>query len=255
MESLVKAADTLGVTLDDLQQAAFRRYFELLEEGGGRANLTGAHGWERVRDELFVRSLRVLTPAPGGFTSTAAWFDGRRVIDVGTGAGIPGLVLKLALPGMRLTLIDAARKRCDFLQWAVGELELRDVEVVHGRAEDLARDTQHREAYELVLARAVAQLPELAELTLPFASLGGTVIAAKGPDISEEIAESEWAASQLGALPAISQAVTKPGPTPADTLVYWFKVQPTPDRFPRRAGIPHSNPLLPGGSKHRSSTV
>ena len=287
METLVSAAERLGVSLDDGQQALFRKYFEVLEQGAEFANLTGARGWERVRDELFIRSLRLLTPAPGGYVSMAGWFDAaagwgpgpsvparregsgsavladgeqpaRRVIDVGTGAGIPGIALKIALPGMDLTLLDSNQKKCDFLRRAVRLLGLRGVTVVQARAEEAAHDPAHREQYDLVLARAVARLAELAELTLPFAKVGGAVIAPKGADIADEVEEAAYAAEQMGAAPAITQTVSSPGSAPVDTVVYWLKVSPTPARYPRRVGVPHKQPLLgqagrrpePAGARH-----
>ena len=268
LEILVSAAERLGVRLDAGQQALFRTYFEVLEQGAEFANLTGARGWERVREELFIRSLRLLTPAPGGYVSMAGWFDSaagwgqgptagsrgaspadaappaRRVIDVGTGAGIPGLVLKIAIPGMALTLLDSNQKKCDFLRRAVRVLGLSGVSVVQARAEAAAHDPAHREKYDLVLARAVARLAELAELTLPFAKVGGAVIVPKGAGIEDEVEEAAYAAEQMGAAPAITQTVSSPGSAPADTVLYWLKLSPTPPRYPRRVGVPHKQPLL-----------
>ncbi len=261
MQKLVDAAARLGFSLDEGQQLAFRGYFDLLEQGRETANLTGAHGWERVRDELFIRSLRLLTPAPGGFASTAEWFGQlpgpgtrpRRVMDVGSGAGVPGLVLKIVAPAMDVTLLDSSRKKCAFLRKAVGRLGLSGVTVLESRAEDAANDAAHREAYDLVVCRAVARLSELAELTLPFAAVGGSVIAAKGEDIDDEVAESAYAAEMLGAAPALTQVVRLPGDAPPDTLVYWFKVSPTPARYPRRAGMPHKHPLIRTGAASRGT--
>lgn len=274
LETLVSAAEKLGVRLDAGQQALFHKYFEVLEQGAEFANLTGARGWERVREELFIRSLRLLTPAPGGYVSMAGWFDAaasagrgpsvgsrgasladggppaRRVMDIGTGAGIPGLILKIALPGMDLTLLDSNQKKCDFLRRAVRVLGLSGVTVVQARAEETAHDRGHRERYDLVLARAVARLAELAELTLPFAKTGGAVIVPKGADIEGEIEEAAYAAEQMGAAPAIAQSVSTPGSAPADTVVYWLKLSPTPPRYPRRVGVPHKQPLLKQSGRH-----
>lgn len=270
LQTLVLAAERLGVKLDAGQEALFRRYFEVLEKGAEVANLTGARGWERVREELFIRSLRLLTPAPGGYVSMAGWFDAeagfgpgpsapagrddgphaggdkraRRVIDIGTGSGIPGLVLKIALPAMELTLLDSNQKKCDFLRRAVQELGLTGVTILQARAEEAAHNPAHREQYDLVLARAVARLAELAELTLPFAKVGGAVIAPKGADIVGEVEEAAYAAEQMGVAPAITQTISSPGSAPADTIVYWFKISKTPARYPRRVGMPHKHPLL-----------
>lgn len=241
---MAAAANDLGVSLGQEQLSLFERFHNLLEAGSKTANLTGVHGWERVREELFIRSLRLLTPAPGGHLSTAEWMNERRVIDVGSGAGIPGLVLKLALPGMRLTLLDSNQKKTAFMRHAVSELGLADVDVVTGRAEEVARDETHREQYEVALSRGVARLAELAELTLPFVMTGGTVIVPKGPDADEEIREAGFAVETLGGMPAIAQQITSPGTAAGDTIIYILKVRQTPDTYPRRTGVPHQRPLL-----------
>lgn len=223
------------------------------------ANLTGAKGWERVREELFIRSLRLLAPVAGGYVPASGWFNPpagpgggaqagqdrrpRHLLDVGAGAGVPGLVLKIALPGIQVTLLDSAEKKCEFLQRAVRLLGLTGASVLQARAEEAARSPAHREAYDLVVARALARLAELAELTLPFAKVGGAVIAQKGLDIAAELAEAGFAAHELGAAPGITSAVYSPGDAPPDTLVYWLKVGSTPAKYPRRTGIPHKRPL------------
>lgn len=243
MNKLCEAAEAVGISPDDAFRSRFERYFELIESANSRFNLTGVKGWDRVRDELFIRSLRFLSPIAGGYVPAVEWFEGRRVLDVGAGAGIPGLVLKLAVPEMTLTLLDSSRKKTEFLRQVVQDLGLEDVDVVTGRAEEVAHDAAHRESYDLVVSRGVARLAELAELTLPFASAGGAVAAAKGPDVSDELAEAEWAAELLGAAPAVSAQVSVPGDTSADTMVYWMKIGRTPDEFPRRNGVPHLRPI------------
>lgn len=231
------------MTPGDLLRRRLARYFEMLEEANSRFNLTGAKGWDRIRDELFIKSMRFMAPM-GGDATTADWFNGRRVIDVGTGAGVPGMVIKLLAPGARMTLLDSSSKKTAFLREVIADLELEDIEVVTGRAEEVGHDDDHRESYDLVVSRGVARLAELAELTLPFASIGGTAIAAKGPSVDDEIAESEWAAERLGASPAMARPIEKPGDMPADTMVYWMKIDKTPPEFPRRNGVPHTSPLI-----------
>ena len=248
MDKLQDAAAYVGIRLDERQCGQFLRFAELIGEYGGKFNLTGAKGWNRIREELFIRSLRILTPAAGGYVSTAGWFEGRRVLDVGSGAGIPGVVLKVACPGVELSLLDSSAKKCQFLRQALGELSIEGVEVIYARAEEAARDSRYRESFDLVVSRGVARLPELAELTLPFASIGGTVISAKGLSAGPEVDESEWAASVLGAAPAVTSEVQSPGCAAADLLVYWFKVAPTPQRYPRRAGVPRARPLIYRGT-------
>ena len=248
MEILVSGAREVGVELDARQQALFRRYFELLEEGARVAGLTAVRGWTRVRDELFLRSLRLVPVLRERIPEDRAL----TVIDVGTGGGIPGLVLKLALPETDLTLLDATRKKTGFLARSVSDLGLEEVRVVWARAETAAREPHHREAYDVAVARSVARLSELAELTLPFCRIGGAVVAVKQQEVAAEARQASWAAGQLGAAPAELRAVSAPAPAPPDTLVIWEKVSPTPERYPRRAGLPHKRPLAPPRRRGRT---
>ena len=243
MDQLIKAANKLGRELTETQIDHFKRYGELIELRSKQFNLTGAKSWERIREELFIRSLRILSPA-GGNVPTIEWFAGRKAIDVGTGAGIPGLVLKLAVPELEITLLDSIGKRTNFLSEVVSELELTGVEVVNGRAEEFGQDGAYREQYDLVVARAVASLPELAELTLPFLNIGGVAVLPKSAGIEQELREAESAAEELGASPAITLTVDSPGSSPADQIVYWMKISSTPNQYPRRVGVPHQAPLL-----------
>ena len=184
----------------------------MIEEEAGRLNITGARGVERIREELIIRSLRMLASAPGGFVSTAGWFDGRSVIDVGSGAGIPGIVLKIVYPDMRLALLDSSRKKCAFLERAAAELSLTDVEVINARAEEAAHSPRYRERFDLVVSRGVAALSELAELTLPFAVVGGTVISAKGLSGERRSANRSGRQVNLAVRPPYIRLWTHPAP-------------------------------------------
>lgn len=246
MNSLVEAAGSIGITIDQIQLGRFRRYLELLQAWNRSINLTAVKNPEDIVEQLFIRSLRVAVPA-GGNVSTAGWFEGRRVIDIGSGAGFPGLPLKLALPGSEVTLLESNFRKCAFLEHVVKELNLDGVNVVNARAEDAARLTEHREGYQLATARGVGRLSLLAEYVLPFLQLGGVAVLPKGPDLTHVRAEADdavYAADELGAAPAIIQSVAHPGSSPTDHTVYWMKIQPTPDRYPRRAGIPAKRPLV-----------
>jgi 16S rRNA (guanine527-N7)-methyltransferase len=243
LESVVAAAQLLGVDLDAKQQAQLQRYRELIELRSQQFNLTGHKTWDRIREELFIRSLRVLSPA-GGNVPTPEWFADKKAIDVGTGAGIPGLVMKIALPELHVTLLDSIGKRTNFLIEVANELELTDLQVINGRAEDIAQEFSHREQYDVVVARGVARLAELAELTIPFAKIGGTVILPKSQGVSGEVAEAGGAAEILGAAPALTLEIDKPGQSPPDDMVYWMKISSTPEEFPRKVGIPHQSPLI-----------
>lgn len=250
MNSLIEAASSIGITIDDQQIDRFRRYLGLLGDWNRRFNLTAVKDPEDVIEHLFIRSLRVAVPA-GGSVSTAEWFDGRRIVDIGSGAGIPGLPLKLALPGSEVTLLESNRKKCEFMTHVISALQLDGVTVVNARAEDAARDVQHRERYELATARGVANLSVLAEYALPFLALGGVAVLPKGPEftsVRSEADDAAYVADELGAAPAIIQAVAHPGKSSTDHIVYWLKVQTTPDRYPRRAGVPSKRPLQPAGA-------
>ncbi len=243
MESVVAAAQLLGVDLDAKQQAQFQRYRELIELRSKQFNLTGHKTWDRIREELIIRSLRVLTPA-GGNVPTPEWFAGKKALDVGSGAGIPGMILKIALPELHVTMLDSIAKRTNFLIEVANELELTGLQVINGRAEELAQEFSHREQYDVVVARAVARLAELAELTIPFAKIGGTVILPKSQGVADEVEEAAGAADILGAAPALTLEVSKPGESPPDDMVYWMKISSTPEEFPRKVGIPHQSPLV-----------
>ena len=251
MRQLVAAAAALGIALDASQQRRFRQFFELLDQSGRQVNLTGARGWNRVRDELIVRSLGFLA---GDHLASK---DGvhSAVIDVGSGAGVPGIVLKLVHPGLELTLLDSSAKKTEFLASAVDALELDGVDVVKARAEEAARDPAFRERYHCVLARGLAALPELAELTLPFARQGGVVLALKPDSATQELASAAYAAEILGAAPGCILDASAGGRHPKDRLVVWRKIAPTPQRFPRRAGVPHRRPIVQPGPRLRPAAT
>ena len=245
MEKLIDAASTIGISVHDAQVDQFRRYRDLLIEWSSSVNLTAVKAPDAIVEQLFIRSLRIAVPA-GGSVSTAGWFEGRRIIDIGSGAGIPGLPLKLALPDAEVTLLESNRKKCDFMEHVVADLGLSGVSVLKLRAEEAAHLEDHRENYDLATARSVAKLSVLAEYALPFLSLGGVAVLPKGPDqdaVQSESDEASLAADMMGAAPAIIQPVAHPGTSQTDHIIYWLKVQSTPDKYPRRPGIPAKRPI------------
>lgn len=240
LEALIAGARLAGIELDGRQQEKFCHYHSLLERGAETAGVTAVRGWADVRDELFLRSMRMIRV----IRSNRAAPSISRVIDIGTGGGIPGLVLKIALPEIKLTLLDSSLRKTEFLKEAVSELGVDGVEIVRARAETAAHEPGHREQYEFVVARSLARLAELAELTIPFCITGGSVIAVKQQDVMVEVEEAARAAAEFGAAAAEIAVTTEPGPAAPDAFVIWKKVSSTPRRFPRRVGVPHKRPLL-----------
>jgi 16S rRNA (guanine527-N7)-methyltransferase len=241
MQRLREGAQTLGLELTDRQQAAFQLYYEELVTWSQKFNLTAILDFEQVQIRHFLDSLSCLLAEE---TRLALNRPNTQVIDVGAGAGFPGIPLKLVCPRMRLTLLEATGKKVTFLDHVVARLGLRRVVAIKARAEELARDPGHREAYDLALVRAVADLPVVAEYALPFLKVGGWLVAQKG----ETGAAEAWAAGRaitlLGGELCRVQPVELPGLPEDRSLVVIEKVSPTPEKYPRRPGLPAKRPLL-----------
>lgn len=233
-ETLCRGATDLRLSLADTQVCAFRRYYRALIEWNSKMNLTAVTEWEQVQQRHFLDSLSLsLVVEPNKLESC-------RFVDVGSGAGLPGIPLKIAYPGMTGTLLDATAKRVHFLSHVIDTLPLTGVEVRHGRAEDLARLPDLREQFDLVLARAIAPMPVLAELTLPFCRPGGHVVVHKTTGAAGEIEKARYAIDTLGG--EIRDFIGS-DPDSGRRLLVIAKVGPTPDGYPRRPGIPAKRPL------------
>jgi 16S rRNA (guanine527-N7)-methyltransferase len=238
MESLVAGARELGFKLSDSHLEAFEVCYRELVDWNRRFNLTAITDWDGVLVRHFLDSLSCLKALP-----RAELASGARVIDVGTGAGFPGLALKIVCPGMRLTLLEATRKKVTFQEHMVRVLELKDVEVVHGRAETLGQDALHRERYDWALARAVAEMPTLAEYLLPLVRVGGAALAQKGEGAAAEVHEAEAAIKTMGGRVRQLVAVELRGLAETRYLVVTDKVAATPGKYPRRPGMPRKSPV------------
>jgi len=237
MQLLAHIAEAHGLTLDGRQLGQFEEYYRLLIAANERVNLTSVTAYEEVQRRHFGESLAVAA----ALYRTGVLRSGQaaRTIDLGAGAGFPGLPIKIAHPTLRLVLLESAAKKTAFLEEVVERLALADVAVITGRAEDAAREPAHREAYDLALARAVAPLPTLVELALPFLRLDGVLAAPKGSRAAREVAA---AAPALRACGGRLLSTERLADSPL-TLVLVEKTAPTPPTYPRRPGIPAKRPL------------
>jgi 16S rRNA (guanine527-N7)-methyltransferase len=235
MEKCIAGASHLELSLTNEQLEKFEIYYRELIEWNKGINLTAITDYEEVQVKHFLDSLTVLA---------AVNLDGLKVIDVGTGAGFPGIPLKITHPGMALTLLEATAKKIKFLKHLVMELGLEKVAITTGRAEETAHDDRYREKFDIVLARAVAVLPTLAELTLPFCKIGGCCIVQKKGDIGGEIRLSAKAIETMGGHLREVKTVVLEGLNDDRYLVIIDKVQATPPRYPRRPGVPAKKPIL-----------
>ena len=237
LERLTQGAAELGLELSPAQREQFAVYYRELADWNQRMNLTSVIDYAAVQVKHFLDSL-TLIPALGGPPPA-----GLRVVDVGAGAGFPGLPLKLAFPQLRLDLVEATGKKTRFLTHLTAVLELDDVAVHTGRAEELAHRPELRAAFDLALARGVAKMPALLEYTLPFIRRGGQVAAWKHSGIDAELAAAEPALRILGGQFGPVYPVTLTGLTDRRLIVTATKIKPTPGAYPRRPGMPAKQPL------------
>lgn len=234
-EKFEKGLEDLGITLSEKQIGQFLKYYEILVEWNSFMNLTGITEFEEVITKHFLDSLAVVTvcdPASAG-----------SVIDIGTGAGFPGLPLKIAFPHLEVVLLDSLNKRIKFLNEVILQLGLDGIRTIHGRAEDFARDQNYRESFDLCVSRAVANLSSLSEYCLPYTALGGRFISYKSGKIDEELAEAEKAIRVLG---GETENVVKFNLADTDmerSFVVIEKKRHTPKAYPRKAGLPGKEPI------------
>ena len=248
MERLNIGAKKLGLQLKSGQLEQFNIYYQELLDWNKRVNLTSITGYEDVQIKHFLDSLTV-TLAWQPLVTNADF----RLIDVGTGAGMPGMPLKILFPDIKLVLLDSTAKKAAFLHHLKYQLGLDNVEIVVGRAEEIAHQAQYRESFDIVLSRGVAPLATLVELTLPFCLIGGNLIAQKkgaidpvrkSNGVDQEISQATKAISLLGGRLREVKRVNLEEFTDERQLVIIDKVSPTPQLYPRRPGIPSKRPLL-----------
>lgn len=227
--------DALGISLNDVQKEQFDRYYELLIEWNKVMNLTGITDYDEVNLKHFTDSLTIVRSITLENIST--------LIDVGTGAGFPGIPIKIAFPHIKVVLLDSLNKRIKFLNEIAAQLELADVTALHGRAEDYAKKEEYREKFDLCVSRAVANLSTLSEYCLPFVKKGGYFVSYKSADSDEEILNSKKAFEILGGKLERTDKFTLPESDMGRALAVIEKVKDTPRKYPRKAGIPSREPL------------
>ena len=230
--------DSFGIRLSDMQKKQFLTYYKNLVLWNQVMNLTAITDMEEVYTKHFVDSLSFIKAISG-----QAMPEGSRLIDVGTGAGFPGLPLAIVYPGLQVTLMDSLNKRIRFLDDTVEQLGLANVRTVHARAEELARNKQYREQYDLCCSRAVANISTLSEYCLPFIKQGGLFISYKSEKAEEELKESGKAVTILGGKLEDKIRFILPGTDYQRILLLIRKIKATPGKYPRKAGTPSKEPL------------
>ena len=225
----------LGISLTQLQRIQFDQYYKLLTEWNKVMNLTGITDYQEVNLKHFVDSLSVVRVQ----NITA----GMKIIDIGTGAGFPGIPLKIAFPEIEITLLDSLNKRIKFLDTVISELGLEGIEAIHGRAEDYAKDGQYRSCYDLCVSRAVSNLSTLSEYCIPYIRAGGIFVSYKSGNIDDEVINSKKAINILGGKIVLVDKFSIIDADISRSFVKIEKVSETPGKYPRKSGIPEKKPL------------
>ena len=231
---IIEEIGRVGVDISEIQAEQFYDYYELLVEKNKVMNLTAITDFKEVVKKHFADSLTLLR--------IHNMDEVRNMIDVGTGAGFPGIPLKIVCPDVKLTLLDSLGKRVKFLEVVAGKLDLRGVECVHSRTEDLAGNSYYREQYDLVTARAVAAMNVLSEYCLPYVKIGGVFAAYKSGTIEEELAAAERAISVLGGKVRATEKFQLDDM--GRSIVLIEKNRKTPKSYPRKAGTPSRSPIV-----------
>lgn len=239
MKKLQTSAQKLGLHLTPRQLEQFEIYYQELVDWNQRMNLTSVTDYEEVQVKHFLDSLTLIT-------AIKPLNKGQRlsVIDIGTGAGLPGIPLKVLLPDIRLVLLEATARKTKFLQHVVDRLGLDNVEIAVGRAEEAAHNAHYREKFDLVLSRAVASLPVLVELALPFCAVGGRFVAQKKGDIEREVEKSQKAITVMGGNLREVKSIELEELDDKRYLVIVDKIKPSPAEYPRRPGMPAKRPIV-----------
>ena len=225
----------LGITLSDKQRQQFDKFYEILIEWNKVMNLTAITEYQEVNEKHFIDSLSIVKATEINKIET--------LIDIGTGAGFPGIPLKIAFPHLKVVLLDSLNKRINFLDNVINELGLLDIKTVHGRAEDYAKKEEYREKFDLCVSRAVANLSTLSEYCLPYVKLKGMFVPYKSGEIDEEVNQAKNAVHILGGKVEDVVKFQLPGTEIGRSFVKIRKIQNTSNKYPRKAGLPAKEPL------------
>lgn len=232
---LTEKVKELSIVLNDKQIQQFEQYYNILVEWNKVMNLTAITEYEEVVEKHFLDSLTIVNAIHVEKIET--------LIDVGTGAGFPGIPLKIAFPHLKVTLLDSLNKRIKFLNEVIDLLELNDIKAIHGRAEDYAKQAEYREQYDICVSRTVANLATLSEYCLPYVKVDGLFVPYKSGEIDEELKSSEKAVSILGGKVEEVVKFQLPGTDIGRSFVKIHKIKETKKKYPRKAGMPTKEPL------------
>lgn len=240
MNKLVNICNKINIEISDDQINCFEKYYELLIEKNKVMNLTAITDKEDVIVKHFIDSIALIPYLKDKGINTN---NELKIIDIGTGAGFPGLPLKIMMPDVKFTLLDSLNKRVSFLNEVIDELKLKDIEALHGRAEDYASDNKYREKYDICVSRAVANLSTLSEYCIPFVKEDGYFISYKAGESEEEINNSKNAIKILGGKINKVEEFVLPGTDASRVFVFIRKQELTDKKYPRKAGVPAKKPL------------
>lgn len=235
LEKFRHGLEELHISLSDSQMDQFMRYYELLIEKNKVMNLTGITEFDEVIEKHFLDSLSLVKAVPD--------LKNQKILDMGTGAGFPGIPLKIAFPDLNIVLMDSLNKRILFLQDVIEQLGLNKITAVHDRAEEMARKKEYRQQFDLCVSRAVANLSSLSEYCLPFVSIGGYFVPYKSSDIDEEVQQAKKAVYLLGGKIEDIVKFRLPDSEQNRSLVLIKKEKGTPKEYPRKAGTPTKKPI------------
>ena len=229
----LELANKININLTEEQIDKFYKYMKLLLEWNEKINLTAITDENEILLKHFVDSLTVLKYIK----------EDDKIIDVGTGAGFPGIPMAIMMPNTKITLLDSLNKRINFLNEVIKELNLKNVETIHSRSEDCGKDILYREKYDISIARAVANLSTLSEYLLPFVKIDGKMICMKGSEVEEELNNSKYAIKELGGEISLQDEFCLPDTDIKRNIIVIKKIKYTPKLYPRKAGLPSKEPL------------